>query len=112
MNILILSLSILISYSTATSSSELPQKDFVEFTLHNKSLKSIPLRIPGVMNPNLSPLSDSGVNLKLGQEIYFYPKGTKIGAKKRILLVVTKDLDGKTLDVAKLIKERKEALSI
>lgn len=35
----------------------------VPFMLYNSGLSSIALEIPGVMNPNLSPLSVSGVGL-------------------------------------------------
>ena len=79
----------------------------VNFTLHNGSLKSIPLVIPGVMNPNLSPLSNSGVDLAVGQEIYF-----KQGRKKYFLLEVTEDLAGEKVKVANLIKERKAELGL
>jgi len=78
---------------------------YVEFTLRNESAKSIPLIIPGVMNPNLSPMSNSGVNLKVGQEILYKYKG-----KKRVLLVVSEDLEGQTLIVNKLLKEAKKKL--
>ena len=44
---------------------------YVSITLRNETLKSIPLIIPGVMNPNLSPQSNSGVRLKIGQEIKY-----------------------------------------
>ena len=77
----------------------------VSFTLRNESTRSIPLIIPGVMNPNLSPFSNSGVNLKPGQEIFFRHKG-----KKRLLLKVDETLEGQTIKVAKLLKERKDAL--
>ena len=77
--------------------------DYVNFTLRNTTTKSIPLWIPSVMNPNLSPLSNSGVTLKIGQKILFKYRG-----KKRILLVATADLKGQTLDVGKLLKERKK----
>jgi len=77
----------------------------VDFTLHNSTGKSIPLIIPGVMKPNLSPNSDSGVDLAVGQEVFFRYKG-----KKRLPLEVTADLEGKRLDVAELIKERRKAL--
>ncbi len=80
-------------------------KTYVEFTLRNESAKSIPLIIPGVMNPNLSPMSNSGVSLKVGQEILYKYKG-----KKRVLLVVSKDLEGKTLKVNKLLKEAKKVI--
>lgn len=73
----------------------------VNFTLHNSSLKSIPLVIPGVMNPNLSPMSDSGVYLKIGQKIYF-----KEGSERRLLLKVDETIkQGDKVDVAALIKK-------
>ena len=81
---------------------------YVDFTLRNSSLKSIPLIIPGVMNPNLSPVSNSGVGLKVGQKIYF-----KKGLKKYLLLEVDDTIkDGDKLDVAKLLKERKKELGL
>ncbi len=77
----------------------------VEFTLRNNSMKSIPLMIPGVMNPNLSPVSNSGVRLKVGQKILFRYKG-----KKRTLLVVDESLADAVLDVSKLLKEKKQEI--
>jgi len=56
---------------------------YVSITLRNETLKSIPLVIPGVMNPNLSPQSNSGVRLKIGQEIKY-----KKGGRAYLLLVV------------------------
>lgn len=79
----------------------------VPFTLHNSSLKSIPLRIPGVMNPNLSPVSDSRVDLAVGQEIFFYHR-----KKKYILLTVTESLKGQRLVVDELIRDRKRELGL
>jgi len=76
------------------------------FTLHNTTAKSIKLWIPNYMNPNLSPFSKSGVRLKAGKKIYFKYKG-----RKKLLLEVTQDLDGKTLNVNQLIKRRKQELS-
>jgi len=90
--------------------SDIDYKDstYVKFTLRNNSMKSIPLVIPRVMNPNLSPQSNSGVTLKLGQKIFF-----KKGRKKYVLLVVDETLkEGMVLDVAKLIKERKKELGL
>lgn len=75
------------------------------FTLQNTSAKSIPLWIPGVMNPNLSPFSKSGVTLREGQEVFFKSRG-----KKRLLLEVTAEQDGQKLNVPKLIKSRKQEL--
>ena len=58
-------------------------EQYVSFTLRNETLKSIPLIIPRVMNPNLSPQSNSGVRLKMGQEIKY-----RKGLSTRILLTV------------------------
>ena len=63
--------------------------------------------IPGIMNPNLSPVSNSGVTLRVGQEIYF-----KNRKKKYILLIVDESLEGQKLDVPKLIKKRKKELDL
>ena len=59
----------------------------IPMTFHNGSLKSIPLQIPSVMNPNLSPLSDSGVDLEVGQKVFYFPNGKK--GKKDLLFEVT-----------------------
>jgi hypothetical protein len=73
----------------------------VTFTLHNSSAKSIPLVIPSVMNPNLSPFSDSGVKLQMGQKIYYKKKG-----KKKLLLIVDDSIaEGAKIDVAKRIRK-------
>ena len=74
----------------------------VPFKLLNNSLKSIPLEIPGVMNPNLSPMSSSGVDLAVGQKVYF-----KVKRKRYLLLEVTEDLRDQKLEVSALIKEAK-----
>lgn len=81
-----------------------PQKEVytkaINFTLHNSSLKSIPLVIPNVMNPNLSPISNSGVSLAIGQEIYY-----KKGLKKVLILTVDESIKtGDKIDIAKLVK--------
>ena len=80
----------------------------VNFTLRNSSGKSIPLIIPTVMNPNLSPDSMNGVTLKMGQEILFKERG-----KKYVLLTVDESIQkGDILDVAKLLPERKKELGL
>lgn len=80
----------------------------ISFTLANNSLRSIPLIIPGVMNPNLSPRSKSGVDLAVGQEIFFKTKG-----KRQILLIVDENIEeGAIVDVGKLLKERKKELGL
>ncbi len=82
--------------------------NYVSFTLQNKSNSSIPLIIPNVMNPNLSPNSKSGVDLEIGQEIYF-----KNGSKKYTLLVVDESLkDGDIVIVNELIQQRIEELGL
>lgn len=58
------------------------------------------------MNPNLSPFSKSAVDIPVGEKIYFKHKG-----KKYLLLEVTSDLEGKTLVINKLIKEKTKELS-
>jgi len=76
-------------------------KPSVSFTLYNSSLKSVPLIIPSVMNPNLSPLSSSGVGLKMGQKIYY-----KKGGKRKLLLIVDENIkQGDKIDVPRLIKK-------
>ncbi|MFA7274054.1 MAG: hypothetical protein WC044_09300 [Crocinitomicaceae bacterium] len=84
------------------------QTKSIRFTLANSSAKSIPLIIPGVMNPNLSPFSRSGVELSVGQMIFFKTKG-----KKQLLLKVDESIEnGAVLDVAELLKKRKKELRI
>jgi len=81
-----------------------PGVDMVQFTLHNSSLKTIPLVIPNVMNPNLSPMSDSGVSLERGQKIYL-----KKGLSKVLLFTVDDGITtGDKIDVAKLVNKLKE----
>ena len=69
--------------------------------LENNTAQTLPLRIPGVMNPNLSPFSRSGVDLPNGQKIYFELKG------KRILILTVTDTipHGARMDVASLIEK-------
>ena len=81
----------------------------IHFTFHNGSLKSIPLVIPSVMNPNLNPLSNSGVSLNVGQKVYFYPSGT---SKKRALLFTVDDSfqQDQVLEIDAMIEKRKKEL--
>ncbi len=82
--------------------------DYISFTLHNGSAKSISLIIPRVMNPNLSPYSNSGVELKIGQEILFRVKG-----KNYILLTVDNNIkNGDVIEVDELLKQRKAELGL
>lgn len=71
------------------------------FYLENNTAQSLPLRIPGVMNPNLTPFSRSGVDLPNGQKIYLDLKGKKI-----LILTVTDSIPhGARIDVATLIEK-------
>ncbi|MEM7551379.1 MAG: hypothetical protein AAF363_16985 [Bacteroidota bacterium] len=82
--------------------------NYISFTLENTSSKSIPLLIPNVMNPNLSPKSKSGVDLEIGQEILFRSKG-----KTHVLLVVDESIQsGDAIDVPLVLKKRKEELGL
>lgn len=81
---------------------------YIEFTFVNSSLKSIPLIIPNVMNPNLSPNGTSGVSLKIGQEVFFKVKG-----KKHLLLKVDEtNYQNQVIDIPILIKKRKKELNL
>ena len=83
-------------------------KPYRSFTMRNTSAKSIPLEIPGVMNPNLSPFSKSGVSLALGQEVFF-----KVKNKRYLLFIVDETIsDGAEIDVADLIQKRKQELGV
>lgn len=83
-------------------------KNEVSFILKNQTANSIPLLIPNVMNPNLSPFSESGVTLTIGQKIYFKEKG-----KKYLLLKVDDSIEQDSkLDVGQLIKTRKKELKL
>ena len=82
--------------------------DRISFKLINSSNESIPLIIPDVMNPNLSPNSSSGVDLKIGQELLF-----RKGLKKYVLLTVDETIkDGQELDIYKLMQQRKKELGL
>jgi len=89
--------------------SHLSAQKSINFTFHNGSLKSIPLVIPTVMNPNLSPMSNSGITLDMGQVVYYFPNGNK--GKKEVLFVVSDVFkDGDVLEIDQLIAEKKKAL--
>ena len=101
MKALLLPFLILLIQSTESSYAQ-----SIAFTFHNGSLKSIPLVIPSVMNPNLSPMSNSGVSLNIGQKVFFYPYGT---AKKRELLFTVDESfqQDQVLEIDQLIEKRK-----
>lgn len=81
----------------------------ISMTFHNGSFHSIPLIIPGVMNPNLSPKSDSGVGLDVGQKVYFFPNGKK--KNRELLFIVNATWKKDTiLQIDKIIEKRKKEL--
>jgi hypothetical protein len=65
--------------------------------------------IPSVMNPNLSPMSNSGIELKMGQNVYFFPNGS---SKKRALLFTVDESfqQNQVLEIDELIEIRKKEL--
>ena len=69
----------------------------VQFTLRNTSLKPISIKF-GQTVWNLSPVSTSSLLTEPGQDIYLLYKGKK----ERLLLTVKPELQGQTVDVAKL----------
>jgi len=74
---------------------------YINFTLRNETMKSIPLIIPGVMNPNLSPKSNSGVSLKIGQEVKY-----RKGGRTRVLFVVNESIsEGDVVMVGELLAQ-------
>ena len=85
------------------------QAQNIHMTFHNGSLQSIPLVIPGVMNPNLSPLSNSGISLDVGQKIYFFPNGKR--KSKALLFEIDNSLKQDTIvEIDEIIKRRKKEL--
>ena len=80
---------------------------YVPMTFQNGSLKSISLEIPGVMNPNLNPMSNSGVSLKIGQKVFFNPNGKK--GKKELLFEVDVTFKKDTiLQIHEMIRQKKQ----
>jgi hypothetical protein len=85
------------------------QAQFIPMTFRNASFQSIPLVIPGVMNPNLSPQSKSGIGLDAGQKVYFFPKGK--GGGRELLFEVKADWKADTvIFIDKTIELRKKEL--
>ena len=78
----------------------------IPMTFHNGSFRSIPLIIPGVMNPNLNPKSNSGVSLDIGQKVYFLPNG-KRNSKALLFTVDTTFKKDTVLQIDEIIKKRK-----
>ena len=75
------------------------ESDGVSFTLRNNTLQSIPLVIPSVMNPSLSPKSNSGVYLKYGRKVYL-----RRGVTKKLILTVDETIrEGALIDVDSII---------
>lgn len=59
------------------------------------------------MNPNLSPRSDSGVTLEVGQKVFYFPNGKK--GKKELLFEVDDTFRKDTiLQIDEIIKQKKQ----
>ena len=83
-------------------------KSTVRIYLTNETAKSIPLIIPTVMNPNLSPFSKSGVSLKMGQKVFF-----KNRLKKYLLFEMNETIEAEQIiEVSALIENRKKELGL
>lgn len=86
------------------------QAQNIPMTFHNGSFLPIYLSIPGAMNPNLFPKSNSGVSLDVGQVVYFFPNGKN--GKKEILFTVNASWRNDTiLEIDEMIKARKRILN-
>jgi hypothetical protein len=69
------------------------------FYLVNNTAQTLPLHIPGIMNPKLNPYSRSGVDLPNGQKIYLDLKDNQI-----LIFTVTDSIpNGARIDLANLI---------
>ena len=69
------------------------------FYLVNTTAQTLPILIPGIMNPKLTPFSQSGVELPWGQKIFLKTPG-----KNLLLMTVTDTIPkGARIDVADLI---------
>jgi hypothetical protein len=66
----------------------------VNVKLVNQGAQVIPLFIPGIMNPNLSPFSESNVTFPLGQKVYY---GSKRGKNQCVVLEVTAEWPADTI---------------
>jgi hypothetical protein len=78
----------------------------VDFVLKNTSVTSIPLEIPQVMNPNLSPFSTSYVSIPVGTEVSFFYK------RKKYPLLTVKEGMAQEQIVNDLIKARIKELQL
>jgi hypothetical protein len=76
-----------------------------KLSFENRSEVTIPLEIPGVMNPNLSPKSKSGVTLERGQKVFF-----RMNGRRELLLEITDEQDGQVVIVDALVAKRSAEL--
>lgn len=59
------------------------------------------------MNPNLSPLSNSGIELEPGQKVFYFPNGKK--GKKELLFEVNGTFKKDTiLQIHEMIRQKKQ----
>ncbi len=87
--------------ATANTAVAIDTNRYVNFTLYNSLLRPIPLVIPGVMNPNLIPLSRSGITLEVGQQIFYVRN-----KKRELFYTVPQDLvPGTEVDCGLLLEK-------
>lgn len=77
----------------------------VPFELSNKSTDTVEIVIHGVNKATLLPKAVYNLNLKKGQRIFFKYNGTQY-----TLLTVSEKMEGKKLDICKLIEARKKQI--
>jgi hypothetical protein len=63
------------------------------------------------MNPNLSPKSNSGLSLDVGQKVYFLPNGKRKDRELLFIVAATWKKDT-VLEIDQIIKKRKRELRV
>ncbi len=98
-NILITLTIVALSFAASGNNSQVP------FKLTNKSKDSIEIVIPGFNKATLLPRAVCNLKLTKGQKIFF-----KYHGKQYTLLTVSGEMEGKRLDVCKIIAVRKKQI--
>jgi len=101
MRSVLFSLALLAGVIVAPNAVHAQDSKSVSLTLHNGSAVSIPLKIEKVMNPNLSPFSNSAVTVAEGTRIWYRKENKWVD-----FLVVTADLNGTVVEVDELLKKK------
>jgi hypothetical protein len=80
-------------------------REAVGLTIRNAGLLSLRIDIPGVMQANFSPMSDSGATLQRGQELYFQYRG-----KRTLLTRIDTQKPGDVLLINEIVAKRRAEL--